>query len=157
MLRQMAEKAATAVLLRRRSQPSRPQTMTIARSLEDVEKFWRDPVRLTEAFEGFAEVVRTGPGKYRWTFKAGDREWNATVGAGVASLRFESEHGSRIRIAFQFTPNSDGTAVTMTVTSPLPEKIVSIAMFRALYRARAILQTGEAPTLQGTGDARAAG
>lgn len=47
-----------------------------------------------------------------------------------------------------------GTEVTLTLQLPAPNVVLRGAAFKVLYRARALLQTGELPTLTPTPAAR---
>jgi uncharacterized membrane protein len=154
-LRDRVAKAAVPVIRHLPGRASKPQTLTIARPIEEVVRFWQDPANLTNAFDGIATVTSTARDHYRWVFEGvPGAVVDTSSDAYPDSLEFDSVDGKvKLRLAFAKSPL--GTEVTMTATTPLPSQIASLYMFHALYRARALLQTGEAPTLRGTGDARA--
>ncbi|WP_280334315.1 hypothetical protein [Nocardia wallacei] len=141
------------------------QTLTIGAPAAEVERFWREPDKLSAVFDGVADVHETGPGRYRWTFPhAPDQAaWDTELLAEGGGLRFvgiedddSGRRGPQIRLTFRDAPHDLGTEVTLYARTPLPDILTGPAVFAVLYRARALLQTGEIPTLAHNPSARAA-
>ncbi|WP_378740450.1 hypothetical protein [Nocardia brasiliensis] len=141
------------------------QTVTISRPRDQVEQFWRDPEKLSVVLGDLAEVRSTGPTSYEWILRRGDESvtWDTTLVAEEGSLRFvraggngSSTEGVEIKLTFRDAPHDLGTEVTLQVKSPVPDLLTGAAAFKVLYRARALLQTGEVPTLAHNPSARAA-
>ncbi|NEW26051.1 hypothetical protein [Nocardia cyriacigeorgica] len=127
------------------------QTMTMARPRDEVRRFWRDPDNLSAVLQGIAQVREAGPDRLEWTFEQlGDDalRWETDVVDDADELRFTGEHDEQIRLRFADAPHDLGTEVTVRTASPAPGLLTGAAAFTALYRARALLQTGEMPTLE---------
>ncbi|WP_159847723.1 SRPBCC family protein [Nocardia sp. CY41] len=144
---------------------SSSQTVTIARPRAEVQQFWRDPAKLSEVLGDVAEVRTTEPSTYEWTLQSGTdgrTTWKTTLREDEGHLRFvgsagedaASAQGLEIELSFRDAPQDLGTEVTMRARTPLPDLLTGAAMFTALYRARARLQTGEIPTLAHNPSAR---
>lgn len=141
------------------------QTVTISKPRAEVEEFWRDPEKLSQVLGDVAEVRSTGPRSYEWVLRHGDDErvtWDTTLITDEEGLRFvraagdgAPEERAQIQVTFREAPRELGTEVTVRVTSPIPDLLTGAATFKALYRARALLQTGEVPTLEHNPSARA--
>ncbi|MEV6661389.1 SRPBCC family protein [Nocardia fluminea] len=142
------------------------QTVTISRPQAEVEPFWRDPEKLSQVLGDLAEVRSTGPRSYEWVLHSADEEsitWDTTLETEEDGLRFVGATDSgdpagavEIRVTFRVGPRDLGTEVTLRVKSPVPDLLTGPATFKVLYRARALLQTGELPTLAHNPSARAA-
>ncbi|WP_063022786.1 SRPBCC family protein [Nocardia niwae] len=141
------------------------QTVTIACPRAEVEQFWRDPAKLSEVLGDVAEVRATEPSVYEWTLHSGTdgrTTWKTTLRAEEGHFRFvgstgddtTSAQGLEIELSFRDAPRDLGTEVTMRARTPLPDVLTGAAMFTALYRSRARLQTGEIPTLAHNPSAR---
>lgn len=146
-----------------RTGPSR--TVTISRSRVEVERFWRDADNLSRVLGDLGDVRATGPAAYEWTLLRGDDEaltWQTTLVTEADGLRFVGaapdgsarERGPEIGLFFADAPHGLGTEVTMRASAPVPGFLIGPAAFKALYRARALLQTGELPTLEHNPSAR---
>ncbi|WP_039798733.1 hypothetical protein [Nocardia araoensis] len=144
---------------------SSSQTVTIARPRAEVEQFWRDAANLSEVLGDVAEVRSTAPSIYEWTLQAsadGRPTWKTTLREEEGHFRFigaadqDSTSGEslEIELCFRAAPRNLGTEVTMRARTPLPDLLTGAGMFTALYRARALLQTGEVPTLAHNPSAR---
>ncbi|MFE7744739.1 hypothetical protein [Nocardia sp. NPDC057455] len=144
---------------------SSSQTVTIARPRAEVERFWRDAANLSEVLGDVAEVRSTEPSTYEWTLLAGTdgrTTWKTTLREEDGHFRFigsddedsASAQGLEVDLGFRDAPRDLGTEVTMRARTPLPDLLTGAAMFTALYRARARLQTGEMPTLAHNPSAR---
>ncbi|VFA97963.1 hypothetical protein [Nocardia cyriacigeorgica] len=127
------------------------QTMTIARPRDEVRRFWRDPDNLSAVLQGIARVRQAGSDRLEWTFdplESDTLRWSTDVVDNADELRFTGEHDEQIRLSFADAPHDLGTEVTIRTTSPAPGLLTGAVAFTALYRARALLQTGEIPTLE---------
>ncbi|MFC4372971.1 hypothetical protein ACFO5K_02555 [Nocardia halotolerans] len=130
------------------------QAVTIARPRATVERFWRDPDNLSAVLDGIAQVTATDSDRLTWSFAEGTAaatQWVTHTVVAADEIRFVGSHDSagrsQIRLLFADAPKDLGTEVTIRVAGPLPKQLTAPAAFTALYRARALLQTGEAPTL----------
>ncbi|MFF3228364.1 hypothetical protein ACFYV7_36600 [Nocardia suismassiliense] len=142
------------------------QTVTISRPRAEVEQFWRDPDKLSRVLGDLAEVRATGPTSYEWILHRPDEEsvtWDTRLETEDNGLRFvratgngDPSEAAEIRVTFRDAPRDLGTEVTLRVKSPIPDLLTGAATFKALYRARALMQTGELPTLAHNPSARAA-
>ena len=153
-------------VVQRRTSGARSQTVTISRPREEVQRFWRDPDALTAIFDGVAKVRRDGADRYVWTPSGaadGDHSWNATLHEADDTLRFaaarnapggQSDADPQFVLTFRDAPRALGTEVTIRTETPLPQLLSNLAAFAVLYRARALLQTGEVPTLRDNPSAR---
>lgn len=148
------------------SQGGNSQTMTIGRPRTEVEQFWRDPQRLSEVLGGIAEVRSPAPSRYEWTLRPGADDsvkWTTTLVQEEDGLRFtgtrddgsRTEGGPQIQLTFRDASRGLGTEVTIRARTPIPDILTGAAAFTALYRARALLQTGEMPTLEHNPSSRA--
>lgn len=148
------------VVERTGARPGPQQTLTIGAPLEAVQRFWRDPTNLSQVFGERTSVTESGPDRLRWTFELGDEPttWETRVLEGERELQFvavrNSAQASRILLSFATAPHGLGTEVSMRADTPVPDLITGAATFTALYRARALLQTGEMPTLRVNPSAR---
>ncbi|WP_040785160.1 hypothetical protein [Nocardia pneumoniae] len=142
------------------------QTVTIGRPRTEVEQFWRDPDRLSQVLGGIAEVRSSAPSRYEWILRPGaddSVEWNTTLVEEDDGLRFvgttgegdRTRGGPQIQLTFRDAPRGLGTEVTIRARTPIPDILTGAAAFAALYRARALLQTGEMPTIERNPSARA--
>lgn len=135
------------------------QAVTIGRPRAEVMHFFTDAHRLSEVFGDFAEVISTGPDRMRWKFTRGSVEWECVVVTEDESrLRFvdvEPDEDTGIVLEFRDAPRDRGTEVIARVSSPAPGALTGVLTFKALYRARALLTTGEVPTIRHNPSARA--
>jgi len=143
------------------------QSVTISRARDEVEQFWRDPDSLSAVFDSSADV-RSGdaPGESVWTpagVSDGGESWRAVLHEDGDAFRFtaaQSEDAGAnpgFELKFREAPRGLGTEVSLRADTPLPDFLSSLAAFAVLYRARALLQTGEVPTLRDNPSARPAG
>ncbi|OBH18337.1 hypothetical protein EHH44_00760 [Mycolicibacter terrae] len=145
-------------VLRRRE---RPQSLTIAGGLDAAKEFFRDPARLSEVLGDIAEVKQTGAGRFRWEFSGGPASgagWDSVLVEDDRRMRFADVDTSRSRseivLDFASAPNDMGTEVTLRIKGPMPSLLSGALAFKALYRARALLQAGELPTIRHNPSAR---
>lgn len=154
---------------------TRRQSLTFHRTdVPTLERFFEDPVILDEVGGTVAGVERTGTGTYTWRFArpgGGDPiEIPTTLESLPGLLRWTSmsdDEGSTQRAEVRLTPapNDLGTEVTFEIEAQpsalVPETLTKLAlggaMYKALYRARALAQTSEVPTLRHNPAARNGG
>lgn len=132
------------------------QTVTIACPVERVEQFWRDPEQLSVVLGDIAQVEACGPDRYRWRSLSGPTlSWESELVPEPEGLRFVGT-GDRNQIAVSYrpAPGDLGTEVTLRVAASAPALFSGAVAFKALYRLRALLQTGEVPTIKFNPSAR---
>ncbi|UVT23996.1 hypothetical protein NXT08_17095 [Rhodococcus pyridinivorans] len=139
----------------------RPQTVTVAAPRAQVMQFWRDPENLSRVFGDHVRVETVEANRLRWTWErpGGTTTWDTRVDVTSEGLAFVGEDdadtpGPRVVLAVSDAPRG-GTEMTLRAEVPVPDLVTGALTFTALYRARALMQTGEIPTLQGSPSARA--
>lgn len=138
-----------------------PQIVTIGRPRAEVEQLWHDPRLLSRVFAEMASVHHAEGARYVWRLGPDDGEtvtWTTTLTEEPGRLRFtgtDDPAGTYLQVDFRDAPRGLGTEVTLCVRASLPDILTDTAAFAALYRARALLQTGEIPTLAGNPSTRA--
>jgi uncharacterized membrane protein len=139
---------------------SRVQAITIARPRHDVIRVFQDAELLAEVMGDFAEVHSVGADRLRWTFlHNGDGPaWDCVIAVDDETrLRYVDVNPDRtaeLILDFADAPGDRGTEVIARVSSPAPGALTGALAYKALYRARALLQTGEVPTIQYNPSAR---
>lgn len=141
-----------------------PQTVTIDRPRAEIEQFWRDPERLSTVFRGIAEVRAVENGRYEWRLVPGGGSvtWVTALTAEAGCVRFTAigepgtQSGPGLRVDLRTAPHDLGTEVTLTTSTAAPDVLTDPVVYTVLYRARALLQTGEVPTLAHNPSARSA-
>ena len=125
------------------------QTVTVACTVVEAEELWRDPHRLSVILGERGQVRVSGQQRYHWTFRAADTEvrWDSRLVSGNGGLRFTDDAGHQVVVRYRGAPKGLGTEITLTADLPAPGLLTGAAVFTALYRARALMQTGEVPTL----------
>ncbi|OBA57756.1 hypothetical protein A5647_22695 [Mycobacterium sp. 1100029.7] len=133
------------------------QTVTIAAPRERIEQFWRDPDQLSRVLGEVAEVDVTGPDRYRWRLLPGpDIAWESELVVAPDGIRFVGiADGNELVVSYKAAPHDLGTEVTLHAKSPAPGLLSGAVAYKVLYRLRALLQTGELPTLRSNPSARA--
>lgn len=139
---------------------SQVQAITIAHPRGDVVKFLRDADHLSRIFGDIADVHRAGPDRLRWSFLGpGGGVWDCVIAVeGDNRLRYVDVNPDRplaITLDLSDAPQDRGTEILGRVTAPAPGVLTGSLMFKALYRARALLQTGEVPTIKHNPSGRA--
>lgn len=130
------------------------QTVTIACPVERVEQFWRDPDQLSVVLGDIAEIEADGRDRYRWTMSTEPPvEWKSTQVAEPGGVRFVGR-GNEIAVRYRPAPHELGTEVTLRIKAPVPALLSGAAAFKILYRLRALMQTGEVPTIRSNPSAR---
>ncbi|OBK76169.1 hypothetical protein [Mycobacterium sp. 1165178.9] len=133
---------------------AKAQTVTIACPVERIEQFWRDPDQLSVVLGDIAEVDADGRDRYRWRLSAEpDVAWDSTLVAEGDGVRFVG-NGNQIAVHYRPAPHELGTEVTLCLKTPAPTLLSGAAAFKILYRLRALMQTGEVPTIQSNPSAR---
>jgi uncharacterized membrane protein len=140
---------------------SRVQAVTINRPRPEVLNFFRDANCLSQVFGDVADVTSTGPDRLRWKFTldgSDGPEWECVIAAeDDARLRFvdvRQDGNAGIVLDLRDAPQERGTEVIARVSSPAPGALTGALTFKALYRARALLMTGEVPTIRYNPSAR---
>ena len=95
--------------------------------------------------------------KAHWTLDG--TTWQSLLIADTGRLRFVDAKqnggiGNEITLDFSDAARGMGTEVTLRVKSPVPGLLSGALAYKALYRARALLQTGEVPTIRKNPSAR---
>lgn len=138
--------------------PSRAvaQTVTIAAPLERIEQFWRDPGQLSAVLGDIADVDTTGHDRYRWHLLEGSEVvWESRLVQEPDGVRFVGTgDGNELAVNYRSAPRELGTEVTLRVKIPAPGLLSGGAAYKFLYRLRALMQTGEVPTIQHNPSAR---
>jgi hypothetical protein len=139
--------------------PRSPQTLTVERSAADVLAAVRDPAVLSRLVGDLGEVSSPVPGRYVWTLggDAGVATHLVESPGGLDFLRGEApverveddteggapaEDVALVSVRTRPAPHDLGTEVTVLVDVP-----TGAPAFTLLYRLRALLQTGEIPTI----------
>lgn len=131
------------------------QTLTVGRPLDDVAALWRDPAAVRQVL-GDAGTVEVAGSRWTWHLvRPGSDEpveWRTTLTDGPRTLRWadpddESESASELVVLLRDAPQDLGTEQVVRVDLPVPD-LAAGAMALALgYRARALVMTGEVPTI----------
>lgn len=154
---------AAGAVVSRTGHREQSQSVTISKDPETVKQLFRDSGRLSQVLGDIAEVQQTGgEDHFRWVFRRGPLDgtsWNSVLIADSGRLRFVDADqnggtGNEIVLDFSAAPRGLGTEVTLRVKSPAPALLSGALGFKALYRARALLQTGEIPTIRKNPSAR---
>ncbi|WP_304113592.1 hypothetical protein [Mycolicibacterium bacteremicum] len=137
------------------------QAVTIGRPHDAVVAVLSDPAALSRIFGDIAEVASIGPDRLRWTFPGRDADddpsWECVVstdGAGVKYTDVRPDSSLEIVVALREAPQDMGTEVIGRISSPAPGLLTGPLLYKALYRTRALLQTGEIPTIARNPSAR---
>jgi uncharacterized membrane protein len=143
----------------------RSQTVTINRSREEIDRFWRDPEKLSQVLDPRARVRSLEGDVFEWMLSAGPggtQTWRTRLLASDDGLRFVADPAdtggtggrAEVVVTYRQAPNDLGTEVTLAAATPFPDFLTGTALFTVLYRVRALLQTGEIPTLSHNPSAR---
>lgn len=133
------------------------QSLTIGCSVVDAEEVWRDANRISQVLGELGEVAFTEPNRYHWRLHLGEvnLDWDSRLVSEAGGLRFVGEDGNEIIVGYTPAPNQLGTEMTLRTKSPVTGLLAGAAAFKILYRIRALLQTGEVPTIRQNPSARA--
>ncbi|MBS3693880.1 hypothetical protein [Rhodococcus qingshengii] len=142
------------------------QTVTIGRARDEVDALWRDPDLLSSVFGDAVTIRMVEGGVFEWKLSSRADEtdvWRSKLVEAGDSLRFvtddkdATDEGSKpaeLVVSSREAPSDLGTELTLRSDSGLPAVFTKTFLFRALYRARALVQTGEVPTLAHNPSAR---
>jgi uncharacterized membrane protein len=140
---------------------SRTQAITVGVPRRDVIDLFQDANRLARVFGGVADVHRLSADRLRWSFLLDGYDganWDCVVIVeDDMRLRYVDVHPGRdtgIVLDFRDAPRERGTEVIAHVSIPAPGALTGAVVFKALYRARALLVTGEMPTIEYNPSAR---
>jgi uncharacterized membrane protein len=146
IVEKVAEKVAHAA-----ATDSRVQAITIGRPRADVIALLCDAERLSQVFGDIAEVQESARDRLRWTFLGEEGSaWDCVVSVEGDRLRYvDANPDKNVEVVFEFrdAPRDRGTEVISRATAPMPGVLTGLLIYKALYRARALLQTGEVPTI----------
>lgn len=133
------------------------QTVTVACTVVDAEELWRDAHRLSEVLGEVGEVRFSEPNRYHWHLHAAGvaLDWESGLVSDTNALRFVGSDGNEIVVEYRPAPNNLGTELTLRTKTPAPQLLSGALAYKVLYRARALLQTGEIPTIRRNPSARA--
>ncbi|KGI66193.1 hypothetical protein MJO55_00250 [Mycolicibacterium rufum] len=136
------------------------QAITIGRPRQEVVDLFTDPARLSVVFGDVADVESIGSDRLRFTFGSDPgAAWDCVVTVDDGShLRFVDVHPdgeAEIALTFRDAPAGLGTEVIARLSTPGPGALTGALAFKVLYRARALLMTGEVPTIARNPSARA--
>jgi uncharacterized membrane protein len=153
-------------------QPNRAtQTLTIAASTEELFRFYREPANFQRVLRNLAEIQPQGAGGAHWTVPGPDGhalEWDARLSEERPDelLRWAPAPGSgtaaELEVRLRPAPVAQGTAVTMRLeveppngaSAPAVGAVAGALVIKALYRTKALIETGEVPTLEKNPSAR---
>lgn len=132
------------------------QSVTVNCTAQQAEEFWRDPDLVSAALGELGYVTFAQPNSYVWRLYPTDTpmKWRSRLVADEGRLRFVSDGDTEILIGLHPAPAGRGTEMSLRANLPVPNLLAGAAAFRLLYRARALIQTGEAPTLSRNPGAR---
>lgn len=133
---------------------AKAQTVTIACPVSRIDEFWRDPEQLSVVLGDIAEVDAHGRDRYRWRLSAEPHTtWESTLVPEAGGVRFVG-NGNQIVARYRPAPHELGTEVTLCLRAPAPALLSGAAAYKILYRLRALMQTGEVPTIRSNPSAR---
>ena len=155
-----------------RSSPAPQQTLTIAAPAERVAAAWRDPRTLSQVLGDAGSVEAAGEGRYQWSFTppggGGPVTWTSVLAEDASSLRHTSAAAAdlaggpgpagashHVALALVPAPQQLGTEATLRLDLPAPGLLAGGLAVTLLYRLRALVQTGEVPTITPQPAARA--
>ena len=134
------------------------QWVTVTCTVVEAEELWRDPHRLSIVLGELGEVELTDPDRYRWRLHGGPVEttWESQVHSENGGLRFVGTGAdpNEIVVTYRPAPNHLGTELGLKTKTPAPDLLSGALAFKVLYRCRALLQTGEVPTIRSNPSAR---
>jgi uncharacterized membrane protein len=150
-------------------QPNRAtQSITIDAPPDEVFALLRDPEGIRRIVHGVAEVEPQGQGMH-WSIQGMDGEsleWDAVLGEERPGelLRWVPADGASSSVTMEVrlapAPLGSGTWVTMRLEladapeSPMVGALAGAFVVKTLYRTKALIQTGEVPTLERNPSAR---
>lgn len=154
------------------------RSITVERSADELYESWRDPETHERMWAHFADVTQTAEDQQHWAVGGPmdvTVEWDAEVTEETPGeyLHWESLPGATVpnegSVRFTPRPDRDETEVTLRVQFDPPGGSLSSAAAgrldvvpetvagQALQRFKALVETGEIPTLEGNPSARGRG
>jgi uncharacterized protein YndB with AHSA1/START domain len=139
---------------------SSTQAITIGRPRREVMRVFEDAELLAEMYGDFAEVHSAGQGRMRWTFRfdGGGPAWDCVVSVEddtrIRYVDVNPDKGTQVVLEFRDAPRDLGTEVIARASSPAPGPLTGPLVYKGLYWARAMLMTGESPSLAHNPSAR---
>lgn len=136
------------------------QWVTVRCTVVEAEELWRDARRMSIVLGDLGEVEYRDPDIYRWTLHAGPASttWESRVHSEPGGLRFVGTGGgpdtNEIVVIYRPAPNELGTELGLKTKTPAPDLLSGAMAFKVLYRCRALLLTGEVPTIRSNPSAR---
>lgn len=136
------------------------QAITIGRPPIDVRAMFRNPDALSQIFGDIADVEAIGSDRLRWTFAGHENDdalWECIITADERQVKYidvKPDSATEIVITVRDAPQGRGSEVVAHVSAPAPGLLTGPLTYKALYRARALLQTGEIPTIKRNPSAR---
>ncbi|WP_422742196.1 hypothetical protein ACN27E_13860 [Mycobacterium sp. WMMD1722] len=132
------------------------QWVTVACTVVEAEELWRDAHRMSIVLGELGDVQYRDPDVYRWTLHAGplSTTWESRVHGERDGLRFVGTDGNEIVVTIRVAPHHLGTELGLKTKTPAPDLLSGALAFKVLYRCRALLQTGEVPTIRSNPSAR---
>lgn len=132
--------------------PAGPVTLTVATDPSTAREVWLDEERFSQLLGDVASVQIAPDRTATFTIAApgGDVVLSTHLvddSEGVRYVDSADTTSDVVEVRFVDAPHGLGTEVTLVLALPLPDVGARTAAFRILYRARALLQTGEIPTL----------
>lgn len=129
------------------------QTLTMTAAAVEVLTALEDTATLSRLL-GELGSVEPHDGGQRWTFAAGEGHdalvWHTALARRADGLRYAgtgSSSGS-LDVTTSPAPRDHGLEVRLVLDLPLPRLAAGAAAFTLLYRLRALLVSGEVPTLR---------
>jgi uncharacterized membrane protein len=153
-------------------QPNRAtQTLTIGASTEELFRFYREPTNFQRVLRNLAEVRSQGDGDVHWKMPGPGGhalEWDARLSEERRGerLRWTPAPGSgtsaELEVRLHPAPDDRCTAVTMRLevepssgaAAPAMGAAAGALVVKALYGSKALIETGEVPTLEKNPSAR---
>lgn len=150
-----AAAAAGNVVLRHHAGPhagtsgARQQTLTVARPVDHVLRACRDPEVLAAVVGPVGGVVQQDPGRLAWSLAGGTVVTDVSAEPNRVVFRtVDPEPVEALVVEAWPAPRDGGAEVVVRLDLPLVGGLgEGAAAFTVAYRLRALLQTGEVPTL----------
>jgi uncharacterized membrane protein len=151
---------------RLRDRADAARSVTVGRPLAEVEAFFREPEGLSRALGGFATLTPAEDGRTHWAVRGRDGsplEWTMELVEDRPGelLRWRSPAGdAESWVRLRPAPHGLGTEVRLFLRldarDGAPALPAGVVVLRALRRAKALMEAGEAPTLERNPAARRA-
>lgn len=158
--------------------PTVSRSITIGKPADELYETWRDPDQFSKIMGHFAEVTALDENRLRWTVHGPfgrDITWETRIVEEEPGeyLRWKTPEDAMVlnegSVRFSSAPADRGTEITFTLDFDPPGGSLGTAALQqldivprtlvgtALDRFKALVETGEIPTLKGNSSARGAG